>query len=230
MPMKKILVIEDDPTINLNIKEALMAEGFAVDVLFDGLMADKQLRKEQYDCVVLDLNLPHKNGYEVCRQFRQYNTHTPVFMLTAFGELDDKVMGYESGADDYLTKPFYMKELIMKVQSLIKRSETNSPGGGAKHLVAGDVVIDTALKKVTRQDQEIILTPREYQILCRLMESKNEVVPKKELIREIWGSSVDANTNTIEVYINFLRNKIDRPFGTDSIRTKVGFGYYFHIA
>lgn len=224
--MKKILVIEDDPTISQNIKTALEAEGFEVTTVFDGLLAERILRKTELSCVVLDIDLPGKNGYDVCKDFRKFNTSTPVIMLTAFDDLEDKVQGYDGGADDYLTKPFYMKELTLRIHALLKRNQSPK-NGESEIIVAGDITIHPAQKKVTRQNKEIVLTPREYQILLRLVLSKGELVLKKSLIEEIWGSSFDANTNTIEVYINFLRKKIDKPFGKDSIKTKIGYGYYF---
>ncbi len=223
---KRILLVEDDQVINQNIKESLHGEGFEVVAVFDGYMAEKVLRKNDFDCIIMDLNLPHKNGYALSREFRSYNQHTPLLILTAFDELEDKVEGYESGADDYLTKPFYMKELLLRIQALLKRN--SAPGRVTEdNLVAGDILINQATRQVWRQGEEVVLTPREYQILARLVQSKDELVLKKDLIREIWGTALDVNTNTIEVYINFLRKKLDKPFGKDSIRTKIGFGYYF---
>ena len=136
------------------------------------------------------------------------------------------MLGYESGADDYLTKPFYMKELIMRVQSLIKRSKSNLVSEENETLVFGEITINRKSKIVQRKDLQIALTPREYQILLKLVSAQGEVVDKAELIREIWGGAVDVNTNTIEVYINFLRNKIDKPFDSGLIKTKIGYGYY----
>ena len=226
--MKRILIIEDDPEINRNIREALLAEGMLVESVYDGLLAEKILKKETFDCIILDINLPGKTGYAISEDFRRYNTLTPILMLSAFGELEDKVQGYELGADDYLTKPFYMRELIMKINSLIKRNRNSVLLNDENlNLIAGDVSIQIDSKKVTRQGVEISLTPREYQILVKLLESKGEIVSKRKLIQEIWGKAFDANTNTIEVYINFLRKKIDKPFNKESIKTKIGYGYYF---
>lgn len=225
--MKKILVIEDDPTISQNIKAALEAEGFEVVTVFDGLLAERLLRKTELSCVVLDINLPGKNGYDICKDYRKFNTTTPVIMLTAFDDLEDKVQGYDGGADDYLTKPFYMKELILRINALLKRNQLATPESHQEKIVVGDIIIYPAQMKVTRQEIEVSLTHREYQVLLKLVQAKGELVPKKSLVEEIWGSSFDANTNTIEVYINFLRKKIDKPFGKDSIKTKIGFGYYF---
>lgn len=223
----KILVVEDESTLNKNISEALSAENFMVESAFDGYLAERFLKKDDFDCVIMDINLPQKNGYDLCREFREYNTHTPVLMLTAFDELDDKIKGFESGADDYLAKPFYMKELIMRINSLIKRSQNQMYNKVQNLIKVTDITINTAQKKVKRQNIEVKLTPREYQILVKLCENPGEIVSKKELIHKIWGTSLNVNTNTIEVYINFLRNKIDKPFGKNSIQTKIGYGYFF---
>lgn len=225
----RILVIEDEITLNKNICEALLAENFTVESAFDGFLAERFLKKETFDCVVMDINLPKKNGYDLCEEFRKYNTQTPILMLTAFDELEDKIKGFDSGADDYLTKPFFMKELIMRIHSLIKRSQNKSENSSNEIIITSDIFINIAQKKVKRQNQEIQLTPREYQILVKLCKHPGEIISKNDLIKEIWGTSLDVNTNTIEVYVNFLRNKIDKPFGKKSIKTKIGYGYYLEI-
>lgn len=225
----KVLVIEDDPTLNKNISEALIAEHCAVESVFNGLLAERLLKKNIFDCIILDLNLPGKNGFDLCKDFRKYNTVTPVIILTAFDELEDKVNGFNCGADDYLTKPFFMRELIIRIHALVKRAQYNNTGHGNQRMAAGDILIDTVSKKVFRQGTEIMLTPREYQILKRLMKTVGEVVSKKELISSIWGDSIFPNTNTIEVYLNFLRNKLDKPFGKATIKTKIGYGYYIDV-
>lgn len=224
----KILLIEDDQTLNQNISDALKAEDFNTVSLFDGSLAERTYKKENFDCVIMDINLPGKNGFDICKDFRQHNQNTPVIMLTAFSELDDKVQGYNCGADDYLTKPFYMRELLLRVNALIKRNVNKEVK--KEIITTGDIAINLATKIVSRQGKEIELTPREFQILVKLIENRGELISKKELIKEIWGSIVDANTNTIEVYINFIRNKVDKPFGKSSIKTKVGYGYYFEDA
>jgi|SRR5690554_1342043 len=223
----KVLIIEDDPTLNKNISDALTAEKIVSESVFDGALAERILKKSTFDCVIMDINLPGKTGFDLCRDFRTFNTETPVLMLTAFSELEDKVKGFDCGTDDYLTKPFFMRELILRVNSLTKRSRTTN-GNSQRNapITAYDITIHPAQKQVFRQGKEVALTPREYQILLKLSENKGEVISKSELIKEIWGSSFDSNTNIIEVYINFLRNKIDKPFGKSSIKTKVGYGYY----
>jgi two-component system, OmpR family, response regulator len=224
----KILLIEDDLTLSQNIGDALSAEGFKVQTIYDGQLAGRVLKKNNFDCVVMDINLPGKNGFDLCLEFREYNKQTPVIMLTAFGDLDDKVKGFDCGADDYLTKPFYMRELIIRINTLLKRA-ARSVGEEDDILVAGDISMEDSKKKVFRQGKEIKLTPREYQILYRLTKKKGQVISKSDLIKEIWGRAFDANTNTIEVYINFLRNKLDKPFGKNSLKTKIGYGYYLDI-
>ena len=225
----KILIVEDDTTINQNIRDYLVQNGFEVESAYDGFLGEKLLKREQFDCVILDVNLPFKNGYELCREFRQYNQQTPVLMLTAFDELEDKVQGFDHGADDYLTKPFYTKELLVRIKSLIKRSTQSGTRNLNENIIVDDLVIHPGNKTVMRKDVKIQLTPREYQILLKLALANGELVSKKELVKEIWGGSFDANTNTIEVYINFLRNKVDKPFVKQLIKTKIGFGYYLEI-
>ncbi len=225
----KILLVEDDTTLNQNINEYLTKEGYELIVAFDGQIAQKLLKKNDYDCVILDINIPHKNGYELCREFRTYNSSTPVLMLTAFDELEDKVSGFDSGADDYLTKPFYMKELLIRIKSLTKRNQKSGSVNESEVIQVEDIVINQKTKVVKRNNTEIILTPREYQILLKLILAKGELVDKQELVKEIWGGSFDANTNTIEVYINFLRKKIDKPFEKQLIKTKIGYGYYLSL-
>lgn len=225
----KILLVEDDTTLNQNIKEYLSGESCEVITAFDGQIAERLLKKDDYDCVILDINIPHKNGYELCKEYRTYNTTTPVLMLTAFDELEDKVNGFDVGADDYLTKPFYMKELLIRIRSLIKRNHKTNSTHDTELLRVEDIVVNQKTKTVKRNNIEIVLTPREYQILLKLIRAKGQLVDKQELVREIWGGSFDANTNTIEVYINFLRKKIDKPFDKQLIKTKIGYGYYLNL-
>jgi len=222
--LKSLLIVEDDPVLNANIQEALKSAGFHVDAIVNGKKADEVLARETFDCVVLDIQLPGMGGYDICRRMRERSDETPVLLLTAYGELEDKVSGFDAGADDYLTKPFYMRELILRIQALIKRGTVQQT---PETWEVNDLAIDEAKKMVSRQGVEINLTPREYQILLILLKNKGDIVSKQDLIKAIWGRSFDANTNTIEVYINFLRKKVDRPFQKDSIKTKVGYGYYF---
>ncbi|MBS4040678.1 MAG: response regulator transcription factor [Flavobacteriales bacterium] len=221
----KVLIIEDDHTLNKNISEALKAESYDVTTLFDGSLAERTTKREQFDCIILDINLPGKNGFELCKDFRKTNIATPIIMLTAFSELEDKIQGFDCGADDYLTKPFFMRELLIRVNTLIKRKGQNLYSTEPV-FTFDDITLNDSTKKVFRDNNEIVLTPREFQILLKLIQRPGEIVSKADLVKQIWGTSFDANTNTIEVYINFLRNKLDKPFNKSSIKTKVGFGYY----
>lgn len=221
---QQILVVEDDVSIAADLKTRLQAEGFLTEVIYDGLLAEKLLSRKTFDCVVLDINLPGKNGLEVCKAIREQKNNSPVIMLTAFGEVDDKVHGFESGADDYLAKPFYFKELLARIKSLIKRGP--QPDQGSKTMTIEDMVIDYGAKKVSREGIPIKLTPREFQILSILLEAKGNLVSKKELINKIWDTHVQVNTNTIEVFINSIRNKVDKNFSIKLIHTRPGFGYY----
>ena len=222
--MLSILIAEDDINIASDLKLRLEAEGFLTEVIYDGMLAEKMLTRKTYDCVVLDINLPGKNGLEVCKAMRAQQNNSPVIILTAFDEVEDKVLGFESGADDYLTKPFYFKELLARVKSLIKRrAHQNSP---IESITVDDLVIDITLKKVSRAGNLIKLTPREFEILATLAEAKGNLVSKRDLIKKIWNTQVEVNTNTIEVFINSIRNKVDKHFSVKLIRTRPGFGYY----
>lgn len=226
--MQKILLIEDDPTLAANIRTELLDQGYFIDIAYDGDLGSKLLLKNGYNCIVMDVNLPHRNGFELCKEFRTYNTHTPVLMLTAFDEVEDKLTGFESGADDYLTKPFYTKELIARLKVLLRRNQTTLHTHNADDnlLRIDDLQIDTDKKKVSRNNIGIELSRREYQILVLLAQAKGNSVSKQDLLKNVWGSTFEASTNTVEVFINFLRNKIDKPFQHKLIKTRIGYGYY----
>jgi len=221
-----VLIIEDDATLNKNISNAFASEDWSVQSVFDGELAERILRKNSFDCLVMDINLPGKNGFELCKAFREKNQDTPVLMLTAFADLEDRVEGFDCGADDYLTKPFFMRELIIRVKKLVERNHKKRTSANGDELLFDDICIRRSKKQVFRQGKEILLTPREYNILLQLMQNPTEIISKRDLVKSIWGSALDFNTNTIEVYINFLRNKLDKPFGKNTIKTKIGYGYY----
>lgn len=223
----KILLIEDDVNLSADIKAGFTAEGFAVEVVYDGLLAERMIRKEKFDCIILDLNLPGQNGYEVCKFIRSQGIATPVIMLTAFGELEDKLQGFDHGADDYITKPFFFKELLARVKVFMKRAENYSVE--KTNITLDTLTIDVKKKQVFRAGKEITLTAREFEILHILAEANGNVVAKKDLLARVWGHAFDANTNTIEVFINFLRNKIDKDHPVKLIHTRIGFGYYLKV-
>ena len=182
----KILLVEDDPTLNKNISEVLQAEGFSVEVVYDGILAEKLLKNNMFDVVILDVNLPGKNGFEVCKSFRLWNTETSVLLLTAFDDIEDKVQGYDAGADDYLTKPFLMRELILRLNALAKRKANLSKENQETKIFFDDIVIDLQSKTVFRNSVAIELTLREYQILVKLIEANGDFVSKTDLIETIW--------------------------------------------
>jgi DNA-binding response OmpR family regulator len=222
--MQSILLVEDDIHIAADVRSRLTDEGFAVEVVYDGLLAEKIICRKSYDCIVLDVNIPGKSGYEVCLSVRRQNVVTPILMLTAFGEVEDKLQGFDSGADDYLTKPFYFKELLARIRALLKRGGQHSETH--QQIQVDDLFIDISAKRVTRAGTPLKLTAREFEILVLLATAKGNIVSKKDLIQKIWGTSVEVNTNTIEVFINSIRNKVDKQYAVKLLHTRPGFGYY----
>jgi DNA-binding response OmpR family regulator len=220
----KVFVIEDDATICQNLVFFLTKEGYDVKYTLSSVTALKTLIDHFFDIVIMDINMPKMTGFEICKEFRKFNQLTPILMLTAYDEIEDKIKGFDLGADDYLTKPFFMEELSLRLKSLLKRSKKihNSD----EIIKIQDLTINMSNNRVVRAAIEINLTPREFNLLVMLARSKGKIVTKKELNRSIWGGSLDENNNTIEVYINFLRKKIDKPFSTPLIKTKIGFGYF----
>ena len=222
-----LLLIEDDRSISQNLADFLSQEGFQIQCVFTGNEALSVLESGSFDLLILDVNLPDFDGYHICQEFRKRNTQTPILMLTAYDELEDKMKGFEMGADDYLTKPFFMVEVLARIKSLLKRAnkQTEQPS----LIWVEDLSIDVSTNSVFRAKQDINLTPREFNLLLMLVKAKGKMVTKKELNKQIWGGSLDEHNNTIEVYINFLRKKIDKPFSKQLIKTKIGFGYYLDV-
>ena len=222
--MKNILIVEDDHRLADSVLSALKNEGYRCACAYDGQMAMKFFLNDTFDLVVLDINLPKKNGLDLCRLIREKNKQIPVLMITAFGDIDSKMEAFDQGADDYLVKPFHLKELVAKVRVFLKRAEDVSVIESIYHF--SELTIDPQKKVVVREGQEINLTPKEYSLLEYLVKNKNRVISKDELARNLWDTNYGVTPNTIEVYINFLRNKIDRGFDRKIVLTKPGFGYY----
>jgi len=221
---KRILLVEDEPKLSQVIQEELERKGYSVDAAFDGNMAAQMFHNSAYSLVLLDINLPYKNGFTLCKEFRQINKQIPIIMLTALGDLADKMDAFELGADDYITKPFHFDELFARVNVFLKRSERAKEN--SEVIVVDDLIINVAEKSVKRAGVEISLTVKEFLLLMLLCRNKGKVVPKQEILEKVWDLSFDTGTNTIEVYISFLRNKIDKPFEVKLIHTKPGFGYF----
>lgn len=220
----RILLAEDEPKLGQIIQEELIQQGYPTDVAYDGLVAEKLFQQHNYSLVLLDVNLPYKNGLALCKEFREIKKNIPIIMLTALGEINDKMDAFNLGADDYIVKPFHFTELMARIKVFLKRSETGSEQG--EKLTIGDLEIDLLDKTVTKDKNTINLTAKEFALLALLAKSKGKVISKQEILEKVWGLSFDTGTNTIEVYISFLRNKIDKPFDTKLIHTKPGFGYF----
>jgi DNA-binding response OmpR family regulator len=179
--------------------------------------------QKKYDLAILDLNLPFINGMELCRMIRQQNTHMPIIMLTALGELTNKLEAFTLGADDYIIKPFHFSELVARIQVFLKRRQALI---AQENITIADLVIDFAAKNVVRGGKNIALTAKEFALLSLLAQNQGRILSKQEIAEKVWETDFDTGTNTIEVYINFLRNKIDKNFEPKLIHTKLGFGYY----
>jgi heavy metal response regulator len=217
----RILVVEDEKKVASFIKKGLEEEYYSVDIAFDGKEGFRLALNEEYDLVVLDVMLPFKDGFTVLRELRAQNIQTPVLFLTAKGSLTDKIEGLNLGADDYLTKPFSFEELVARVRALLRRVSVSK----STDLLAGDLTLDTQTHKVLRNGNEITLTPKEYAILEYLIRNKNKIISRTILTEHVYDYHFDTDTNVIDVYINKLRNKIDKGFDKQLLNTVRGIGY-----
>ena len=221
---RTILLIEDEQKIADSLKLGLSENGYTVTVAYDGNIGYKLYQSSTYDLVVLDINLPGMNGYDLCKAIRNNNSQIPIIMLTALGALNDKIEGYDSGADDYIVKPFEFKELLLKVRVLLKRTMNQTLPTG-NFLKAADLEMNLDSKEVRRGENGITLTTKEFQLLEYLLRNKNKVVSRADIALNVWDIDFDTNTNVIDVYINYLRNKVDKPYDQKLIQTQVGMGY-----
>jgi two-component system, OmpR family, copper resistance phosphate regulon response regulator CusR len=218
----KILLVEDDPKISSFIKLGLEDNDYNVTIAYDSTMAEKIVFNKEFDVIILDVIIPGINGLDLCKKIRNANIKTPVLMLTSLDTVEDKVSGFDSGADDYLVKPFSFKELEARIKALNRRKTETIV---APVLKIANLEIDTISKIVKRNNKEIKLTAKEYAILELLINNKNKVFERIEIAEKIWGFSFNTGTNVIDVHINSLRNKIDKDFSPKLIHTIVGFGY-----
>jgi DNA-binding response OmpR family regulator len=219
-----ILLVEDEQKIANTLKIGLVENGFAVEVAYDGMMGLRLFETQSFHLVVLDINLPVMNGYELCKKIRAKNAQIPVIMITALSSLNDKIEGYDAGADDYIIKPFEFKELLMKIRVLLRRTSSQQvPVGNV--LKAADLEMNLDSKEVKRDKIPIHLTAKEFQLLEYLLRNKNRVVSRADIAINVWDIDFDTNTNVIDVYINYVRKKVDRQFDQKLIQTQVGMGY-----
>lgn len=220
----RILIVEDEQKIADTLKFGLAENGYVVDVAYDGNIGKRMAGSNTYNLIVLDINLPGINGYELCRIIRSNNPQIPIIMLTALSALNDKIEGYDAGADDYIIKPFEFRELLMKLRVLLRRTATQQvPMGNV--LKASDLVMNLDSKEVKRGNKPINLTAKEFQLLEYLLRNKNRLVSRADIAINVWDIDFDTNTNVIDVYINYVRNKVDKPFEQKLIQTQVGMGY-----
>ena len=217
----RILLVEDDTAIARSLKEGLEDESYAVDVANDGSEGYRTAAADDYDVIILDIMLPEMNGYEVCRALRNDGNKTPILMLTARDAERDIVEGLDTGADDYLAKPFSFDVLLARIRALLRRPNEKLE----EILQVGDLKLDPSSKKVTRASQEINLTAKEYGVLEYLMRNKGKVLSKEQIISHVWDFDADVLPNNVELFIMFLRRKIDKPFESKLIHTVSGFGY-----
>lgn len=219
----RILIVEDEHRIANTIKKGLELEKYAVDVAYTGNDGYDLASTEEYDGIVLDLMLPGKDGISICRDLRKEKNHTPILMLTAKGQTQDKVMGLDAGADDYLTKPFSFEELLARVRALVRRPKQVI----STIITVEDLSLDSNKYSVERNGKQIQLSSKEFALLYYLMRNANTILTKDQIIHNVWDYDADILPNTVEVYIRNLRNKIDVPFTNSKplIQTIRGFGY-----
>lgn len=222
--MPHILLVEDDKRLSQLIARGLMEHDMEVNTAADGETALKFTGLLNFDLIITDIILPVKNGLEFCKEIKALKPEIPVIMLTALGTTDDKLEGFDSGADDYLTKPFEMRELLARVKVLLKRYSTYRPETSTL-LQYEDIVMDLKLKTVTRSGNLIKLTPKEFNLMKFLLENPERVLSRHEIAENVWDTHFDTGTNFIDVYINYIRKKIDRSFETKLIHTKAGMGF-----
>ncbi|XVJ64707.1 MAG: response regulator transcription factor [Lacibacter sp.] len=220
----KVLLIEDEKKIADSIARGLQEHQYYVATAYDGTIGLRMFEAESFHLVITDINLPGVNGYELCKRIRNRNKQIPIMMLTALSATDDKIEGFDAGADDYIVKPFEFRELLARIRVLLKRSVNQQmPTGNILRVADLELNVDT--KKVTRNDKPILLTAKEFQLLEYFMRNRNRVLSRGDIAEKVWELDFDTKTNVIDVYVNFLRKKIDRDFDQKLIHTHVGMGY-----
>lgn len=221
--MAQIFLVEDEERVSAVTKKALEENHHIVDIVTDGAQAVKKFHIKPYDLVILDIMLPYLTGIEVCRHIRQKNKTVPILMLTALNSVDDKVKGLNIGADDYLVKPFHLKELQARVEALLRRNTSDH----VPVITQGKISLNTANNTVEREGRKITLTTKECALLELLMHNNDKILTRQTIAEKVWGISFDTGTNVVDVYVNYLRNKIEKGFTDKYIHTVIGKGYIF---
>lgn len=218
-----ILLVEDEKKIADALQSGLTENSYSVKKAYDGESGYREFKSHEYDLVILDINLPGIKGYELCKMIRESNERVPVLMLTAMGSVEDKLEGFNTGADDYLVKPFEFKELLARIRALLRRRSYSVPPG--KKLSIADLEMNLDSKEVLRSGQSIKLTAKEFQLLEYFLRNPNRVLSRAEIALQVWELDFDSKTNVIDVYVNYLRNKIDKNYPVKLLYTVVGMGY-----
>jgi DNA-binding response OmpR family regulator len=222
----KILIIEDEARIALQVQQGLEEQGHVAVVAYDGITGKKLALQNDYDLVISDIILPQLSGIEVCREIRLAKPELPIILLTALGTTDDKVEGFDAGADDYLVKPFDFRELLVRIRAVTNR-KTGRSTGQQTILKYADLELNNQTKTVTRSGKAINLTPKELRLLEYMLQNRERVLSRSEIAEKVWETHFDTGTNFIDVYINYLRKKIDKDFAIKLIHTKPGLGFIF---
>jgi two-component system, OmpR family, copper resistance phosphate regulon response regulator CusR len=223
METVNILIVEDELRLADVLKKQFEEHGFAVEIASDGYIGKQMVESKSYNLIILDINLPLINGYDLCQEIRKTNSEIPIIMLTALGTSDNKVLGFEVGADDYVLKPFDFRELLARVNVFLRRTDTNTR---TEKLSIADLEMDLNTKVVTRANHKIDLTAKESLLLETFLKNKGQLLTRESIIEQVWGIDFDPGTNIIDVYVNYLRKKIDKGYEPKLIRTKFGFGFY----
>ncbi|WP_020600206.1 response regulator transcription factor [Spirosoma panaciterrae] len=223
--MKNILIIEDDRRIAQNISRGLQEEGYATQVVYEGLNGRQMALQPGIDLIILDINLPGLSGFEVCRSVRAEKPQLPIIILTALGEVEDKVEGLALGADDYLVKPFDFRELLARVSTCFRRAALSANPSTQEIWQVANLTINLTTKDVRRGTTPIELTAREFSLLDYFVRNRGRVLSKADIAEAVWSLNFDPGTNVVEVYVNYLRKKIDRDFEPKLIHTRPGLGY-----
>jgi len=220
-----ILLVEDNHRVAELLQRGLEEQDFNVTVVYDGIFGRKMAIQKTFDLIITDIILPGLSGLDLCKELRELNPNIPIIMLTALGDTDDKVEGFNAGADDYMVKPFEMRELIVRIRSLLRRGQQSNFNLQGNHLRYADLEIDLSTKTVKRENKDITLTPKEFKLLEYLMENPERLLSRAEISEHVWDTHFDTGTNYIDVYINYIRKKIDKHFDQKLIHTRSGMGF-----